>query len=329
MKIRRLVVLAILAGSLPLLSAPTQAAEIVKIGIAYDTGGLGDHSFNDAVAVGLNAAKKSYSFQAIATVTVGSESDRVLRLNSLIAKGSQYILAVGNAYAAALGKVALENPQLQFGIVNNASIRLLNVASLVFNEKQGGYLAGVAAALASKSNKIAIIGDPSQSRDYEIGFIAGAKSVKKGITIFPRSESGGFGEVAKGVMTAGTDVIFISFSGSASDVFAAVELRNKVSIVKLIGIEPDQYVWLTPSAKKYFVASVVKRVDRAVVDFISSAQIDFPLTDILDATAGIYGRSFGIAEAGVEISLRTSSLKKFSKEINAAIVRAQALSFAK
>ena len=222
----------------------------MKVGIAYDTGGLGDHSFNDAVAVGLATAKKKYAFKVIATVTIGSESDRLLRLNSLIAKGSKYILAVGTAYASTLGKVAYENPQLQFGIVNNASIKLLNVTSLIFNEKQGGYLAGASAAMASTSNIIAIIGDSSQSKDYELGFLAGAKSVKKDITILTRSSSGAFGEVTKELLTSEAEVIFISFSGSASDVFSAIAMRKRSNAVKLIGIEPDQYVSLTPTAKK-------------------------------------------------------------------------------
>lgn len=327
MNSRRLAVLMILAGSLSLVSAPIRAAEPVKVGIAYDTGGLGDHSFNDAVAVGLSAAKQRYTFQVIPTVTVGSESDRLLRLNSLIAKGAEYILAVGSDYAPVLEKVAYEHPKLQFGIVNSASIRMLNVASLVFNEKQGGYLAGAAAALISKSNTIAIISNSAQSRDYELGFSAGAKSVKKSITILSRTSSGKFGEIAKEVLTSDADVIFIAFSGPASDVFAAIDAKKNGAAVKLIGIEPDQYVSLTPTAKKFIVASIIKRVDKAVIDFISAAQIDFPLTDILDPTAGIYGRRFGIAEKAIEISLRSSSISKFRKDIDAAIVRAQASSF--
>ncbi|MBC7463335.1 MAG: BMP family ABC transporter substrate-binding protein [Actinobacteria bacterium] len=324
MRMRRVALLAIAAGVFSLLAVPSKAAEPVKIGIAYDTGGLGDYSFNDAVAVGLNSAKKQYAFQVIPTVTIGSEADRELRLNSLIAKGAKYILAVGTAYATSLEKVAYAHPELQFGIVNNASIRLLNVASLVFNERQGGYLAGAAAALASNANKIAIIANTSQGKDYELGFASGARSIKKNITVISRYGVGKYGEITQELVSMGVDVIFISITGSAADVFAAVvDAKKRGNSVKLIGIEPDQYVSLTPAARKYIVASVVKRVDKAVVDFISSAQIDFPLTDILDATVGIYGRRFGIAEEGVEISLWSKALSKFSKEINAAILRAQ------
>jgi basic membrane protein A len=321
----RTALLSVVAVLFSLISVPSNAADPVKIGVAYDTGGLGDRSFNDAVAVGLNSAKKRYAFTVIPTVTIGSESDRELRLNSLISKGATYILAVGNSYAASLEKVAYANPQLQFGIVNNASIRLLNVASLVFNEKQGGYLAGATAALASKTNKIAIIADPTAGKDYESGFASGAKSVKKSITILTRYGSKTYVGATNDVISGGADIIFISIVGSDSEIFAAAEsAKKRGTSVKLIGIEPDQYVSLTPTAKKYIVASIVKRVDKAVIDFISSAQIDYPLTDIIDASAGIYGRRFGIAEEGIEISLWSSTVTKYSKEIAAATARALA-----
>jgi basic membrane protein A len=325
MNLGRTAILAVLACVFSLTSAPSNAAEPVKIGVAYDTGGLGDRSFNDAVAVGLNSAKKRYSFTIIPTVTVGSDTDREARLESLIAKGATYVLAVGSSYAASLQKVAYANPRVQFGIVNNASIRLLNVASLVFNERQGGYLAGATAALASKTNKIAIIADPSSGKDYEWGFANGAKSVKKSITILTRYGAGTFIGATNDVISAGADVIFISISGSDSEIFtAAVDAKKRGTSIKLIGIEPDQYVSLTPAAKKYIVASVVKRVDKAVIDFVSSAQIDFPLTDILDASAGIYGRRFGLAEEGIELSLWSGAVTKYSKEIAAATSRALA-----
>jgi basic membrane protein A len=328
-KMWRRATLAMVAVVLSLISTPSNAADPVKIGVAYDTGGLGDRSFNDAVAVGLNSAKKRYAFTLIPTVTIGSESDRELRLNSLISKGATYILAVGGSYAVSLQKVAYANPQIQFGIVNNASIRLLNVASLVFNEKQGGYLAGAIAALASKTNKIAIIADPTSGKDYEWGFANGAKSIKKSITILTRYGARTFVGATNDIISNGADVIFISIVGSDSEIFAAaVDAKKRGTSVKLIGIEPDQYVSLTPAAQKYIVASVVKRVDKAVIDFVSSAQIDYPLTDILDATVGIYGRRFGIAEEGVEISLWASTVIKYSKEISAATTRALAPSIA-
>jgi len=320
---RRVAILVIVAGVFSLLNAPTKAAEPVKIGIAYDTGGVGDYSFNDAVAVGLNAAKKQHAFQVIPTVTIGTEADREFRLKFLISKGAEYILAVGSAYAPSLEKLAYARPDLQFGIINNATIRLLNVASLVFNERQAGYLAGVAAALASTSNRVAMIANTSQNKDYESGFSSGAKSVKRNITVIARYGSGKYGEITNEIIATGSDVIFIAIAGSASEIFAAVDSRKRTIPIRLIGIEPDQYVALTPAAKKYIVASVVKRVDKAVVDFISSAEIDFPLTDILDASAGIYGRRYGIAEKGVEISLWSRSLTRLGKEIAAGTLRAQ------
>ena len=220
-----------------LLLVPANAATRLKIGVAYDTGGRGDYSFNDAVAVGIEDAKSRYHIEVLATVTIGSDADRELRLNSLISKGAKFIIAVGKGYAGAIERASIANPKVQFGIVNDASVNSLNVSSLVFNEKQAGYLAGAAAALISKSNKIGMLGGISQNKDYELGFSRGAKSIKKGITVSVIYGSDQFGSLAKEQIIDGIDVIFIAVAGSASEVLATVVDANKSgSKIALIGI---------------------------------------------------------------------------------------------
>src|SRR5487761_2231938 len=143
-----------LAATLSPVAPAAHAAQQLNVGVAYDTGGPGDHSFDDAVAKGIATAKKKITFQVTATVTIGSDSDREMRLRSLVAKACNPVIAVGSAYAPSVRKVALDFPSTQFVLVNDASVNMLNVTSLVFSENQGGYLAGVTAALASKSGKI-------------------------------------------------------------------------------------------------------------------------------------------------------------------------------
>ena len=95
--------------------------------------------------------------------------------------GYNPIIAIGFLYAGPIKAVALDYPNVQFGIVDDASVDLLNVASLVFAEEQGSYLAGVAAALASKSGKIGYIGGVRIPllQKFEAGFVAGVKATKK------------------------------------------------------------------------------------------------------------------------------------------------------
>ena len=162
------------------------AASKVKVGLAYDIGGRGDKSFNDSAAAGLDAAKKKFGVTAKEiTVTTGSDSEREDKLRLLAKSGYNPIIAVGFLYAGPIKAVASDYPNVQFGIIDDASVDLLNVASLVFAEEQGSYLAGVAAALGSKSGKIGYIGGVRTPllQKFEAGFVAGVKATKKSATV--------------------------------------------------------------------------------------------------------------------------------------------------
>lgn len=325
---RRLTLVGLLITAMCATIAPVaRAATILSVGVAYDTGGPGDHSFNDAVAAGITMAKKLSEINVTATVTIGTDADRELRIRSLVKKGCDLVIVVGSAYASSVKKVAIDYPTHQFVIVNDATVDLLNVASLVFNERQGGYLAGVAAALVSKKAKIGLIGNASQSSGYKSGFIAGARATKKKIVIQTKYGNDSWGALAEAMIGSGVDVIFLTTEGSDDEVLKAVVSANEArKSIGLIGVEPDQYVTLTANARKYILASVVKRVDRAVVNAIGEAVAGRSLTDVLDPAIGIYGHRYGITDGGIEISLWSPSAARFSKEINAFALKAARLS---
>ena len=261
-----------------------------------------------------------------ATVTIGSDSDREMRLRSLVAKACNPVIAVGGAYAPSVRKVALDFPSTQFVIVNDASINMLNVTSLVFSKNQGGYLAGVTAALASKTGKVGLIGALNTDRAYESGFTAGARDVKKNITVDSRYGNDSSVALAKALIAAGSDVIFMTRVGAVSDVVSAVVDANKAgSRVGLILVEPDQYVTLTAGARKFILASLVNRVDRAVTDVISESSKGRTVLDVLDASAGIYGRRYGIGNGGIALSLWSPLVAKYQKVINVAAIKASKL----
>ncbi len=331
MRVRKIalasVVLALSATTLAPSSQAAQPAPPLRIGIAYDTGGPGDHSFNDAVSNGISMAKKRFHFQVQATVTIGTEVDRVLRLQNHIAMGANSIIAVGSGYAAAVQTVAQLFPSNQFAIINDATISKLNVASLVFAENQGGYLAGIAAAYATKKGRIGLLGSSTQSNKYELGFIAGAQAVKKNLTFDIAYVKDSAGSAAAAMIAGGVDIIFLTMAGSDSEVINAIVRANKSGAgTGLIVIEPDQYVTLASGTKKYIVASVMKRVDKVVVDFISESLAGRSVIDVLDPKTGIYGRQYGIHNGGVEISLWSPALAKYRKPIYIAALKAGKLS---
>ena len=310
------------------ITTPAHAAPLT-IGVAYDIGGRGDRSFNDAAAAGLEKAQKQSDFTVEAVVTDGTSTDRERRVRSLITKNCNPIIVVGAGYASTLKSLAVEFPNTQFAILNDASIDALNVTSLIFADNQGAYLAGYSAALATKSGKVAMIAAATQSDLFQIGFSAGVKASKKSVTAIIRYINGSSTTATKQAMDAGADVIFIARPGSDSEVFDLIVARNKANSkikksfpVGLITIEPDQYVSVTSATKKYLYATVIKQVDKAIFDVISMALSGKQYLDVLDEKAGIYGHRYSVTDGGVSFKTYLPSLTSASASINAAAQQA-------
>lgn len=331
MKIRAVVV-AIALTFTALIAAPATAASLT-IGIAYDIGGRGDRSFNDAAAIGLEKAQKNFTFSVEPVITDGTSADRERRVRSLIAKNCNPIIVVGSGYAPTIQALAIEYPNTQFAILNDGTIDALNVTSLIFADTQGAYLAGYSAALASKSGKVAMIANTNQADIYQNGFLAGVLASKRTITSMVKYVNGSSVTASKQAMDAGADVLFIARPGSNSEVFASIVARNiakakvkNFKAVGLIAIEPDQYVTVTSSTKKYLYATVVKHVDKAIYDVIANAVSGKQRLDVLDADAGIYGHRYTVVGGGITFTTYLPALTAASAAINRAAVTASKIS---
>ena len=300
----------------------TNAAPVVNVCVAYDLGGPGDRSFNDAVLAGLVKAKKSLNFTYEGFITDGSAADREKRLRAMIAKGCSPILAIGSSYAKLLTNLSFEFPTKQFSILNDASIASLNITSLIFNDKQVGYLAGAAAARVSKTGKAALLSSSTNS-NLESGFTLGANAAKKKAKITFKSATTGFADVAKSLIAEGNDVIFVAVDGSVQEIFSAIVKHNETKKknapeVGLITIEPDQFLTLTPANQKYLLGAISKRVDNAILDLVTSAIKDQQISDVLDPVVGIYGRSYGITGGNIELTFWAPKLLAFKASLAAA-----------
>jgi basic membrane protein A len=312
--------------------APAATAASVKVGLAYDIGGRGDKSFNDSAAAGLDAAKKKFKVAAKeVTVTTGSDSEREDKLRLLAKAGYNPIIAVGFLYAGPIKKVAADYPNVSFGIIDDSSVDLLNVAGLVFAEEQGSYLAGVAAALATKSGKVGYIGGVRIPllQKFEAGFVAGVKATKKSVTVDVKyvtepPDFGGFNDpakakvIAKGMIDKGADVIYSAAGGSGAGNFAAATDAAKAGKkVWTIGVDSDQYLTASAAEKKNMLTSMIKRVDRAVYDVIATAVAGSSVNDVLDES-GIYGRVYDLSLGGVGVSYSGGYINKYKAQIDKA-----------
>jgi basic membrane protein A len=306
----------------------------LKIAIAYDIGGRGDMGFNDSAGSVLDNLKTKCSVTASEiTVTTGSEAERTDKIRSLAKAGHSPIIAVGFLFAGPIKTVALDYPNIKFAIIDDSSVDLLNVASIIFAEEQGSYLAGVAAALATKSGRVGFIGAVRIPllQKFEAGFVAGVKATNskakvdvKYVTEFP--DFSGFNNpskakvIAKDMIDKGTDVIYSAAGGSGAGNFAAAtDAAARGKKVWTIGYDIDQYLTASAAEKKNMLTSMIKRVDTAVYDVIASAAAGNSVADLLSKTYGAYGREYTLALDGVGLSYSGGYITQFKTQIDKAV----------
>ncbi|MGH3384108.1 MAG: BMP family lipoprotein [Nocardioidaceae bacterium] len=252
----------------------------VKVGMAYDVGGRGDQSFNDAAAKGMDDAAEEFGMETQESEAADGEpeSAREERLRTFAEAGFDPIIAVGFAYSASVAKVAAEYPEVHFAIIDDEAAAADNIANLVFAEEQGSFLVGAAAALKTEADHIGFVGgvETPLIKKFEAGYVAGAKAVtpnvKVDITYLTQPpDFSGFGDPAKGKTAAqgmydgGADIVYQAAGGSGGGVFeAATEAK-----MKAIGVDSDQYETADDSVKEVIMTSMLKRVDVAVLEYLT------------------------------------------------------------
>jgi basic membrane protein A and related proteins len=252
----------------------------VKVGMAYDVGGRGDQSFNDSAAAGLDQAMDEFGMESQESEAEDGEAEsaREERLRTFADAGYDPIIAVGFAYAASIGKVAEEYPDVHFAIIDDSSVESDNVASLVFAEEQGSFLVGAAAALKTENDHIGFVGgvETPLIQKFEAGYIAGAESVNPDIEIDVTyltqvPDFSGFGDPAKGKTAAegmydnGADIVYHAAGGSGGGVFEAASESGNWAI----GVDSDQYNTADPSVQDSILTSMLKNVNVAVYEYLT------------------------------------------------------------
>jgi basic membrane protein A len=318
------------AGGAPSAAPATPKADAsgLKVGLAYDIGGRGDGSFNDAAAAGLERAVAELGVakentKELTAAPNESEDAAATRLRQLVSEGYNPIIAVGFKYATALKTVAGESPAVQFAIVDDSSVDLPNVTPLVFAEEQGSFLVGAAAALRTQSCKIGFVGGVEQPliQKFEAGYVQGAKAVAPDIRIdvaylTPAGDFTGFNDPAKGqVVTTGqldggADVIYHAAGGSGLGVFQAVKAKGKSAI----GVDSDQYnVPTYKDVREVIITSMIKRVDVAVFDYVNAVAAGNAAT--LPAVFDLSVDGVGYATSGGKIDDIKSDLDAYKAAI--------------
>ncbi|MER5207175.1 BMP family ABC transporter substrate-binding protein [Streptomyces sp. NPDC002825] len=288
-------------------SSSSSSAGAIKAAIAYDIGGRGDQSFNDAAYAGLQKAEKELGVKGSeAEPSQGeSDADKVARLTSLARAGNNPVIGVGFSYAPAIAKVAKSFPKTTFGLIDDTSVTAPNIANLVFNEEQGSYLAGVAAAKASKSGTVGFIGgvEVPLIKKFEAGFAQGVKDTNPKAKVLVQyltqpPNFDGFSKpdlgkaAAQGQLDKGADVIYAAAGLAGAGAIEATATAGKWAI----GVDSDQYNQAgLASYKDHILTSVTKDVSGSVFNVIKSVKDGKPQTG--EIRYGLATNGVGLADS--------------------------------
>ncbi|MFF3321523.1 BMP family protein [Streptomyces sp. NPDC002889] len=294
-----------------------------KAAIAYDIGGRGDQSFNDAAYAGLAKAEKELGVKGTEAEPSEGEGDpdKVQRLTSLARKGNNPVIGVGFAYAPAIAEVAPKFPDTTFGLIDDTSKTGKNIANLVFNEEQGSYLAGVAAAKVTKSKTVGFIGgvETPLIKKFEAGFVQGVKDTNKDVNVKVQyltqpPDFGGFSKpdlgkaAAQGQLDAGADVVYAAAGLAGAGSIEAVSKAGKWAI----GVDSDQYNQKGLAAyKNQILTSVTKNVSGAVFNLIKSVEDGKPQTG--EIRYGLKGDGVGLARSNPAFTKMTDVVAAVDK----------------
>jgi basic membrane protein A len=303
------------------------ATEELRVGLAYDTGGRGDRSFNDSAYTGAAAAVDALGGELQELSPNDDASNRAELLTQLAEQGFNPVIAVGFNYDDVIAEVAPQFPETTFAQVdgsNEDGAKGENVTGLIFAEEQGSFLAGVAAALKSESAHIGFVGGVQSPliQKFEAGYVAGAQAVNPQIVVdrqylSPAGDFSGFSDpargqiVAQGMYDAGADIVYHAAGGSGQGVFqAAADSGNRA-----IGVDSDQYLTVTePALQAVIMTSMLKRVDNAVEQFIND-YAEGNVTGATDVLNDLSTEGIGLATSGGFIDDIQDDIDQYSQQI--------------
>ncbi|MEK4886191.1 BMP family ABC transporter substrate-binding protein [Bacillus sp. FSL W8-0223] len=237
-----------------------------KIGIMLSDDGLGDQSFSDAAFRGLMKARDDlgivFDYRELKDTKTYEQG-----LKELVKEKNDIVIGLGYMVQEDLEKVAKQYPNQKFVLIDAVS-DLPNVTSITFKEDEGSYLAGVIAALTTKTKTVGFIGGDNVPliQKFARGFEEGVKSVDPSIKILTKYAGGNFGDdklgarMAKEMIANHSDVLYAAAGFTGVGVLKEAE-RNHVYA---IGVDSDQYFY----AEKAVVTSMMKNVDVAIFNII-------------------------------------------------------------
>lgn len=243
----------------------------LKIAIVTSPSGVDDGNFNEDNYNGILSFMKNHSDATVKAVreesgdpaaAVQAVADIVADYDVIVTPGFQF---------AGISSIALENPDKKFILIDSEPApqgdqkEFDNVYAMTFAEQESGFFVGMAAALETKSNKVAVVNGVAypSNVNYQFGFESGVNYANKvygknvelvelpayaGVDVTGKdvggNYAGSFADEATGkvvgnaLIDKGVDTIFVAAGGTGNGVFTAAK---EAGGVKVIGCDVDQF----------------------------------------------------------------------------------------
>ncbi|NLJ70114.1 MAG: BMP family ABC transporter substrate-binding protein [Clostridiaceae bacterium] len=274
---------------------PAEASDALKIVIVSSPSGVDDGSFNQDNYLGILNFIKNHPDSTVEDIRETEVENSVATASSVV--GDYDVIVTPGFQFAGISMAAVDNPDKFFILVDsfptnvddlNAGVEFPgeaeypNIYAMQFKEQEAGFLAGVAAALETKSGKVAVVNGiayPSNV-NYQYGFEAGvAYAVKHfeataevveipsragtdvtgadvgGNYIGDFADEVGGKQIGEDLLKEGVDIMLVAAGGSGNGVFTAVKEHGDAMV---IGCDVDQFDDGVIGDKNIILTSVLK-----------------------------------------------------------------------
>lgn len=283
---KALLALLVLCVSFAVFAQGAQEAqqEQIRTVLLTDSTGIDDKSFNAAAWRGIvefygdNGAGRGTLYE---NITAESTDAYVPNLKNAAEADWDLIITTGFTWADAVEQVAGLYPDQKFIIVDvDWLTQRDNLIQYIYEEEQGSYLVGVAAAEQAKADgienpKFGFVGGVAGATitKFEIGYIEGVKSVYPDAEIVDFYVNGWDDAslaktAAQSMYSQGVYCIFAAAGGAGLGVInQAKEERLAGKNVWAIGVDSDQYKdGIYDGEKSAVLTSMLKMVENSTID---------------------------------------------------------------
>ncbi|MDQ3993607.1 MAG: BMP family ABC transporter substrate-binding protein [Actinomycetota bacterium] len=253
----------------------------ISVGMVSDTGGLDDRGFNEFSINGFERAREELGVEG-RVYTSQSGDDYLPNLTAAVDDGHNLVVAIGFLIQPSVVEVAKEAPDVNFAGVDQffgeppdcggedqPPCVEPNIVGLQFPSEEAGYLAGIVAAMMTKTNTVSTVGGVSipPVNNWIAGFQQAVKDTKPDVKVL-NAYSQDFvdqakcKEIALDQIAQGSDVVF-QVAGLCG--LGALDAACQEGAMA-IGVDADQSF-----AGDCVITSALKPLELAVFETIKSA----------------------------------------------------------